>query len=102
MKCVKAILIGFALMASLGLGACQTDQATIQEYKTEYRAIVPPESLYQCPGKPPGPKAPGGHITDSQVAEYIVKLDRAHSICSKSLQAIKAFAAQAQLTVERQ
>lgn len=97
---MKFALIAVAA-ASLLLAGCQTDQAAIQEYKTEYRAIVPPESLYQCPAKPPGPKAPGGHITDSQVAEYIVKLDRAHSICSKSLEAIRAFARQAQLTVER-
>lgn len=95
-------LSALAIIGTIFLAGCVTDEPTIQQYKTEYKAIVPPDTLYQCPGKPPKPTAPGGKIMDSQVAEYIVKLDRAHSICSKSLEAIRAFAQQAKLQVERQ
>lgn len=96
---MKKLLTAIALGMGLVLAGC--DQAAIQEYKTQYQAIVPPDTFYECPGKPPRPTAPGGKIMDRQVAEYIVRLDRAHSICSRSLQAIKAFAEQAKLTVEQ-
>lgn len=95
----------FAMMVSvvvigLGLASCQTDQ--IQQTMTQYVAVVPPDTFYQCPGKPPRPKIPkGGAMMDSQVAEYIVRLDNAHSICSRSLQAIRAFAARSKLSIEK-
>jgi|SRR6185369_14116568 len=86
-------------LVALALAGCTADQeAQVQAIRTQYQAIVPPESLYQCPSKPARPSGP---LTDRKVAEFIVKLDNAHSICSHSLEAIKAFATQAKLSVER-
>jgi hypothetical protein len=93
---VLAVIFGLLFVAG-----CTTDQqAQFDMARTQYVAIVPPDTLYACPAKPPRPTAPDGKIKDSQVAEFLVKLDHAHSICSKSLKAIKAFAAQAKLKVE--
>ena len=94
--------LAFAIMALFALVGCTTDeQAQLDQVKTQYVAIVPPDSLYECPKKPARPKPDAdGKIKDSQVAEFLVRLDSAHSICSKSLKAIKAFAAEAKLRVE--
>jgi hypothetical protein len=93
---MKQFFVAVALLGMTVLGGCTTDE--IQATRTQYEAIVPPDTLYECPAKPARPTEP---VTDKKVAEFIVKLDRAHSICSHSLQAIKAFAAQAQLSVEQ-
>ncbi len=93
---VKSISL-FLFLAAAGLGLAGCNENQVIEYQTQYRAIVPPDVLYQCPGKPAKPTAP---VTDKKVAEFIVKLDNAHSVCSKSLDAIRAFAEQAKLTVE--
>jgi hypothetical protein len=98
---IKNTRVLFALLGLFALTGCNEDAATIDQIRTQYVAIVPPNTLYECPKKParPVPDA-DGKIKDSQVAEFIVKLDSAHSICSKSLKAIKAFADQAKLRVE--
>lgn len=92
-------LIFLAALVALTLGGCTWDeQQQIQAIRTQYEVITPPESLYECPGKPPRPTNP---VTDRKVAEFIVKLDNAHSVCSHSLKALKAFADQAKLSVEQ-
>jgi hypothetical protein len=95
---MKKLITVVALGAGLLLAGCQEHE--IQMYKTQYQAIVPPDTFYECPKRPPRPTAPEGKIRDSQVAEYIVRLNAAHAVCSRSLQAIKAFAEQAKLQVE--
>jgi len=95
-------LLSVLVLLGIGIFVTGCNEQQVAEFKTQYRAIVPPDTFYECPGKPPRPVAPEGKIRDSQVAEYIVRLDRAHSICSRSLQAIRAFANQAKLTVEQQ
>jgi hypothetical protein len=95
---MKKFAIILALGASMFLAGCQHDE--IQMYKTQYQAIVPPDTFYECPKRPPRPTAPEGKIRDSQVAEYIVRLNQAHAVCSRSLEAIREFARQAKLTVE--
>lgn len=94
---MKAILL--AGLVALALAGCTTDQVQqVQAIRTQYQAIIPPDSLYQCPGKP---ARPTGQLTDRKVAEFIVRLDNAHSVCSHSLEAIRTFATQAKLSIER-
>jgi hypothetical protein len=94
---MKKLMTILALGTALVLAGCETDGVK-PEALTQYQAIVPPNTLYSCPGKP---TRPTGTLTDAKVAEYIVRLDRAHSVCSKSLTHIKAFADQAKLAVEQ-
>jgi hypothetical protein len=93
--------IAGAAALTLFLVGCNEDAAQIAQIRTQYVAIVPPDTLYECPKKPARPAAGAdGTIKDSQVAEFLVKLDAAHSICSRNLKAIRAFATQAKLKVE--
>jgi hypothetical protein len=96
---MKALLPVILLGAVLG--GCVTDQKQIPvEYRTKYEAVIPPDSLYQCPKHPTPPSSK--KLTDRKVAEYLVKLDNGYKICSKSISAIRAFATEAKLTVESQ
>lgn len=89
---IPLILVGFLLTG------CQTTDIP-PEYRTQYVAIVPPDSLYQCPKKPAAPNP--DTMTNKQAMEYLVRLDNGYNICSRSLRAIKAFADQANLSVQK-
>lgn len=96
---MKPILLALAVMAGFSVGGCVLDQSQVPPEYTRYIAVIPPNSLYQCPAKPAAPDA--DTLTDTQVAEYLVKLDNGYSICSRSLKAIKAFADGAALSVQK-
>lgn len=95
----KMMRLAVFAVVGLILAGCQTTQEE-QAQLTRLVAVIPPNTLYQCPPKPKKPDIK--HLRDSQVAEYIVKLDEAHSICSRSLQAIRRFAQETKTTVESQ
>lgn len=97
----RKISVTAAVLGSLALAGCVEDDNQIEQIRTQYVAIVPPDTLYECPKRPDKPPVDAqGHMKDSQVAVYLVKINEAHRVCSKSLHAIKAFADQAKLKVE--
>ncbi len=88
----------YVILIAMALALSGCNQAAITQYRTQYQAVIPPDTLYECPATPAKPRI--STLKDSQIAEYMVRLDRAHKICSRSITALKAFADQAKLTIE--
>lgn len=86
------VLLILALMIVVLSGCASTN------YVTEYKVVVAPSTLYNCPaiGKLP----PVATLTDLQVAKLLVNLAENNKICKSSLDKIKAYYIEAKTRIE--
>jgi hypothetical protein len=94
----KMLTLAFLAVALAGCQTTSDGDLLKAAIKNQTVVIVPPEAMYNCPGKPKPPAATG--LTDAKVAKYIVRLDRAHSLCFNSIQSLKDYIRQARARVE--
>jgi hypothetical protein len=96
-KFFTILVLGAALMTA----GCQTTDADILRAAIQNQTvvIVPPDAMFNCPGKPTPPSATG--LTDKKVAKYLVRLDRAHTLCFTSMQSLRDYIGQARIRIER-
>ena len=93
---MKKLMLAGALLGAVALAGC--DEQQVQLYRTQLQVVIPPEQLYQCPvlRNLPAYKT----LTDLQVARVLVELHRNNLTCRASLDAIRAFLANAQITAQ--
>lgn len=85
------------IILSLFLGGCAS--SPIKLIAPEYKVVSPPESLYNCPQL----KNFGNsdHLTNEQVGQIILKLQKNNMTCKNSLDNIKSYVEQAKQTIEK-
>jgi hypothetical protein len=97
---MKPILL--VSIACLTLAACNTTQPVL--LAPTFEVVQPPAELYsQCDKQYTSTKAlPNPDtLTDEQIANYIIKLEKAVKICHDNNSAIKTFLEKAKKTVAR-
>lgn len=94
------IAVAIAALGTLFLAGCQTTDEALYAagVKQKLIVVVPPESLYQCPGKPARPNP--DTLTDKQTAKYLVRIDAAHTKCFNSVAAVKDYIGKAKARIE--
>lgn len=85
------------IILSLFLGGCAS--SPIKLIAPEYKVVSPPESLYNCPQL----KNFGNsdQLTNEQVGQIILKLQKNNMTCKNSLDNIKSYVEQAKQTIEK-
>ena len=81
---------------SLILSGCSTP--AIKLLAPEYKVVSPPESLYNCPQV--NQFKATGKLTNEQVGQLILKLQKNNMICKDSLDNIRKYIDDAKNTIE--
>jgi hypothetical protein len=92
---VKNILV--PVIALLILSGCSTP--AIKLIAPEYKVVSPPESLYNCPQV--NQFKPTGKLTNEQVGQLILKLQKNNMICKDSLDNIHKYIDEAKANIEK-
>lgn len=89
-------LIGITLS---GCGTFKSDTSTTIVTQQRVVIIEPPRTLYRCPqvSELPDPDT----LTNQEVANIIVELSEANSVCKTNIDAIRDYVARAKANVER-
>jgi hypothetical protein len=85
------------IILSLFLGGCAS--SPIKLIAPEYKVVTPPESLYNCPKLNKFPNT--DKLTNEQVGQVILKLQKNNMTCKNSLDNVKSFIDQAKTNVEK-
>jgi uncharacterized protein YcfL len=91
-KTILASILGTSLLLA---GCNENDMVQLQ---TQYKVVIAPNSLYNCPQVTKWPKVKT--LTDLQVARVMVQLAESNKICAASLNAVKQFYADAKVRIE--
>lgn len=93
---MKGIMVAGAL--ALALAGCGPEQGPVLISK---QFVVPdvPSALYNCPIIRNYPEV--ARLTDRQVAQLIVELQRNNTTCKNSMEAIRSFLVRAKVTVQK-
>ena len=85
------------VLSALLLSGCASDPIKLLE--PDYKVVMPPESLYDCPTIKKFPNSK--NLTNEQVGQLILKLQKNNLTCKNSLDNIQSFMEQAKATVEK-
>ncbi|CAB5221473.1 hypothetical protein UFOVP245_164 [uncultured Caudovirales phage] len=85
------------IILSLLLSGCASNP--IKLIAPEYKVVSPPESLYNCPQLTKFDNH--GTLTNEQVGQIILKLQKNNMTCKNSLDNIRSYVEQAKQTVEK-
>jgi hypothetical protein len=88
----------FLLLLPLLLTGCS--QTAVQLIAPEYKVIKAPDTLYNCPVETKFPKPET--LTNKQVGNLILKLQKNNVTCKNSSEAVKKFYDDAEKTVSEQ
>ena len=89
--------VSVAVIVSCILSGCSTP--AIKLIAPEYKVVSPPETLYNCPQVHQFKAT--GKLTNEQVGQLILKLQKNNMICKDSLNNIHKYIEEAQQTIEK-
>jgi len=81
--------VSIVLLSALLVGCVTTSDPLLIQTKIE--VVVPPETLYRCPGVNIPRGATLASLTEADVAKLLIALKGSNDTCRRSLQAIKNF-----------
>lgn len=81
---MKKIVI---ILAALTVSGCAS--APIKLIAPEYKVVKVPDELYNCPVEKKFPKTE--HLTNEQVGQLILKLQKNNMVCRNSLDAVHSY-----------
>jgi len=84
----------------LSLAACQSTPGTQVITTQKFTVVEPPAGMYNCPVMASYPKVET--LTDVEVAQIIVTLQRNNRTCKVSIESIKSYIGSAKKTIENQ
>lgn len=96
----KFLKIALPIALLFVFAACTPQEQQLMQYQYQYRVVLAPDSMYNCPVVTRWPKIKT--LTDLQVARLIVQLAENNKICKSSLDSIKAYYARAKREIEAQ